>query len=452
MNNNSYTIKLICSFAFAVILCSSCNPNSESKTKSHLTSNFSTVKEYDHLSIAVSNNQIIVNGSPNKSHIANVKVDNIYDNQILIHVGDKLDIVHILKNNSKSYVDLAYTLAKNNGDIAISLNVPGVIDTTIHSHINISNAPACKAEIINGIGARLSKNAHTSNIDSDIRKWLYQQGIKQFDELTIGKMKSYLKELHKTNKHEYTTYTTNEDISLISSFRGIHYKIKSTMKADNYYLFACNTEMEVEEFIEEMIAINFESSTKSLTQSMPCFRSPNASSLNCILLVGINNDGCHQIEPVGLVCIDNNAPIHTQYASFTSNNDFKQITFNKYLFSINHNSIIPNTKGVWRITYGKFQGHTIPYTITWSGDVTKIVIHTGKHKSRTISLSDKTSPYHVSIYTDLIIGDNYIQVDAYDKVGNKNKYDLHIETVGVKNNSPDINIYNDISINNEIWN
>ena len=297
--------------------------------------------------------------------------------------------------------------------------------------------------ITSGLCAKTTSNFEAVDVESDIIKWLYRNHLNNIGDSTINDIRMYLKELNRTSYHEYTT---NQTIPVVRSLKDLQYKISSDLVADHYYLFACSSERDLEDFVEEMVSLKFEESVSSLTQSLSCFRNPSTSGLVCIFLVGINNDWSFQSIPAGLISIDNIKPTFGGHNT-TIYNDKSEIVFENRQIKVTSKSDIPTVSGSIGIKYGKFEGYgymlNVPFTFTFDGDIKKVRIHQTKNQTEEIDLSDKLSPYHVSVSVGLNTGDNYIPIDAIDARGNISTYDLKIPTERIKKDPViETNIYN----------
>lgn len=361
-----------------------------------------------------------------------------------VKANQKISYISLLKENKDFFNDIALLLAKNTGDLTMKLSLSEECDTTVAFHLDIKDTNQYVAQVISGTCAPTTGTFDPSNVESDIIKWLYRKHESNLGDSIINNMRLYLKELNRSN---YKEYSTSHKIPVVNSLRGIEYKITSDLKADHYYLFACNNEKDVEDFVEEMVSVKFESSTNSLNQSMPCFRSSSTSGCACILLVGINNDWSFHFVPVGLICIDNISPMIGGVGGRSIINESSQFTFENKQIKVFAKSTIPVTSGTVGVGFGKFEGYgymlNVPFTFTFSGDVKTIIVHQTKSQTEVIDLSDKTSPYHITIRVGLDTGDNYIPIDAIDACGNKATYDLRISTERIKDNPViENNIYN----------
>ena len=153
------------------------------------------------------------------------------------------------------------------------------------------------------------------------------------------------------------------------------------MQADHYYLFWARDDSELDYLIEWQCTNNFDKGCNTLPSKLQPYRANEISGTYCIFFVGINDDWETQVCPIGLVCIDNEAPIHENFSlpSIRMESDESAITFLKQGIKI----LISSDKkaefeGGVTIKWGAFEGHgnvlRIPYTFSWWGDVRYIRI------------------------------------------------------------------------------
>ena len=417
---------------------SSCN-NTPSSSSGPSSDSFNNAE------LKVEDNSIMVVGNDGKTYNLQIKLGERISYNFPIEANKKASSITILKGNKDYYNDIALILAKGNGSVNVNICLPEVKDTTVTFHINVDDANEYTCNILDGVCAKASGIFDASNIESDIIKWLYRKQENTLSDSTINLMRLFLKELNRT---AYKEYITSDNIPVVASFKDIDYKVSSNLVADYYYLYACQSEKDVEDFVEEMVSVKYESSTNTLNSPMPCFRKLSASGTACIVLVGINKDWSYQIVPAGIVCIDKDKPLIGKQLSSTNNtNTTTDFTFENRRIRIKSKTAAPNTTGRLSVDFGEFQGYgymlNVPFTFTFSGDVQTIVVHKTKDTKETIDLTDKTSPYHITLRVGLDTGDNYIPIDAIDACGNKATYDLKIATERVENNPMiENNIYN----------
>ena len=378
------------------------------------------------------------------------------------------DIVEHLKSNSTQHNMIAYDYAKN-GHLELKIKDNNQLDTTVFIKFpDLNSTKELTASITSGKCLPLVNKGNNDDAASDLKRWLYNNEL-HLDNEKIELMKSVLMSLKSTSLKEFEPKTST-DIPIIKSFSGINYKVTSNMTADYYYLFAGETQEEVEEFITEVVAGDFPHATKSLSNTMNCFRPKNKGGLLYMFLIGINKTWEKQVYPVGVIIIDNIAPniysdnstlisgsSHSASLALLGNREIDtegKVCFPKYNTAIyvnNNTSLYAGTVG---ISTGQFRGDNANFTISFSGDVESITIKREiksnwtwlKPGQKTVNFSGKTSPIHFTYQLDLPIGDNFVPITVKDKRGNVTEYSYKITMVAVEDNNPDINI------NNNIWN
>lgn len=433
MYNNKFILLL--GFVLSTVSLNSCKQTSSSENS----------EPNKALSVSFSDYAITVNGDSSTNYSLHVSIADIVDFDNNTSGSKTFNFRDLIKAKKDYQKGIAYYLATNQGEIPIRFTLKDVIDTTLIYHLNIKNVTQYKATVHQGKCARLSGNYDASYVESDIIKWIYRQKKTNVGDSIVNNMRLYLKELNRTAYYEYIT---NESMPVVPSLKGLEYSISSDMTADNYYLFACTEEKGIEDFVEEMVSLKFEGAVHSLNKPMQCFRAASTSGTACILLIGINNDWSYQIVPIGLICIDDIKPsigINIVRKSFCDTNQF---IFKKNQVRVISKVRNPSFTGAFYYNYGDFQGalyYNIPFTFSWNGDVTKVIMHKSSSSIETINLSNHTSPWHITIKGIMLgIGDNYIPIEVYDACGNVEKYDVSIKTVRIEDDKPKVNIENNI--------
>ena len=391
---------------------------------------------------------------------------------IQIRIGDSIDYKIGVFNNNKTTIhdlllshggfNIAFLLAQNNGNIQVNLSVQDVIDTTITYHLDITDIQEYATKVQSGICAQLVGICDAENMESQIIKYLYKMGKRNVSDEFKNKILLYMQALNKTD--DYSQYVTVQEIPVVTSFKGINYRISSDLVADNYYLFACESEKELDEFVEEMVTLKFEGAVHSLAQPISCYRSPDSSGTICILLVGINNDWTYQIAPVGLICIDNSAP-KINYSVNTNNMLAYEYSFdpvmNHHDLLFTKNKIIvrmpenaPVIEGVVYLSTTGFSGYSnVNFQLYHRGDVKSITLVRENNLARwvgrgkkVIDLQDVSNPYLFSYELNLDFGVNYLPVIVTDLRGNTTEYKHIIPCEPKPDNNPQINIENNINV------
>ena len=407
-------------------------------------------KSNNQSSVAIADGNITISDDSKPSFSLQVKVGDGLSYTRDVKANQKTALLNLLKGNKEAYNDIALLLAKSNGDVKLNLSIVDVLDTTITYHLDVKDASQYSTKVLQGNCANLSGNFDAANVEGDIIKWLYRKNLKNVGDETINNMRLYLQELNRTN---YKVYITRETIPVVTSFQGISYKVTSDLIADNYYLFACKTEKEIEDFVEEMVSIKFDGAVHSLNQAIPCYRGASSSGIICIFLVGIDNDWNYSIAPVGLVCIDNIKPSLVP----TDKTGSGDITLSKNKVKVKMPSKVPTITGFASLDTRNWGGSALScnvnFIVSFGGDAKSLTLvrkgHLAKYLSKgtkVIDLQAETSPYVFTYELHLENGDNYVPVIITDLRGNKTEYKFNVTCVLKPNNNPQINIDNNVNV------
>lgn len=355
-----------------------------------------------------------------------------------------------LLNSHNDKIEIAYIATSGIGHfLPLNIKVSDNIDTTFLFNIEPIEITT-NTSTINGICAPLLLSSNDPNLEMEVKRWLY----KRKENVGDYRIKDMLGIIRALNNSFFNQYITNKDIPTIRDLSNCMYSVKSSMIADHYILCAFSTETELDLFIEETILNDYKNTSKSAGNNMMCYNAGDNNGYKCISLVGINNDWKYQLEPLGLVCLDNIAPNINDYKSHDlSYNDI--ILFKNRIFITLPEKI--NINGYITIDTKNFRGDDAQFVVYWSGDVKSISMkeYKGwdswvgkKEELKTINLTKLSSPHYFICRLDLNIGDNYIPITVTDLRGNKSHINFHIPMVRVNDNNPNININN----NNSVWN
>lgn len=385
-------------------------------------------------------------------HNVKVSIGQITSFSTTLRGGERFNILDSLKHQESKHYELAYTMAQNEGLINAHITIPNKLDTTLQCQFKYSDFLEHKGEITSGEFAKIVNTFDSVYIDPKLRKWVYKNKKVNIGDSLFNDMRLYFRYLSTT---ENTKFVIQGPIPSFkeTNLKGTPYKVSSDMVADNYFLCVCDNDTAIDSFIEEKIARNMSEATKSLETPIAIdLFCKGSSGTMCIFLIGINNDWTSQVLPLGVVSIDDVPPVYdVDFGPLIQHErpDGNELHFPKRGFSIDRSGS-PKVHGWWKMSNGKWEGYgkyiRVPYTFTWEGDVSKLTFDRGDGKIVTINLEDKQSPYHIDIICKIETGDNYYEVKAYDKLGNSSKYDYYIGAKEVKNESPQINI------DNNIWN
>lgn len=360
-----------------------------------------------------------------------------------------LDVVRKCKDKNKT----ALQAFKNKNVLQIKVIVENEIDTTYNYRIS----PYYEDDVtfsISGQCAPLISKFSNKTQAIDMKKWLFRKG-EHLDNENIHLLCGLVNQLSKTTQTEYITSST---IPVIHSFSGLKYKVNSSIQADYYVLYACNSTKDIHKFVEDVISNDFDLCVKKLGGGMNCYRKSKSNGYKCICLVAINKDWSYKIQPLGLVAIDNLPPI-TAITSYED--DILSINFqNKVKVILPSDK--PQINGFCDVSIAHSDGNgvecNVSFQIVFAGDVKSVTIKrtkqlcydswTHKIENKVVDLTDKSSPYIFTYTLHFADGDNYIPVIVEDNHGNKREFELTKRAKFVRDNSPSISIDNNINIDN----
>lgn len=422
-----------------LICCSSCNNGNTASRHPKSVIGFTT----DTLSIDnISNKNISISVQKEKV----ISMVGCKENAISLSL---LDVIRKCKDKN----EIALQALKNNNALQIKVVVENEIDTVYNYNIS----PYYDEDAIFSISGKcaplVSKFSNPTQT-VDIKKWLFRKK-EHLDNANIHLLHGLVNQLSKTNTIEYVT---NSTIPVIHSFSGLKYNVNSSIVADYYVLYACSSTKEIEEFVEDVISNDFDLCSKVLGGGMDCYRKSNSNGYKCICLVAINSDWSYKIQPLGLIAIDNLAPV-TSLSSYEG--DVSSIKFpNNVIVFFPSNK--PQINGVCDVLITNSSGNgiecNVSFQITFAGDVKSVTVKrtkklcydswTHKIENKVIDLTGKSSPYTFTYMLHLTDGDNYIPIIIEDNHGNKREFELNERAEFVRNNAPSINIDNNINIDN----
>lgn len=435
MSNNISIILL----ALLLFCCSSCN-------------NSNTVSRHSKSVVGFTTDTLSIDNISNKNISISVQNENVIamlgckENAISLSL---LDIIRKCKDKK----EMALRALKNNNALQIKVVVENEIDTVYNYNISPYYGKETVFTISGQCAPLVSGFSNPTQV-VDIKKWLFRKN-EHLDDANIHLLRGLVNQLSKTNTIEYVT---NSIIPVIHSFTGLKYKVNSSIVADYYVLYACSSTNEVEEFVEDIVSNDFDLCSKTLEGDMDCYRKSNSNGYKCICLIAINNDWNYKIQPLGLIAIDNMAPV-TNLSSYEGDISFIDFPNNiKVLFP----SEKPNINGICDVSITNSSGNgiecNVSFRVLFAGDVKSVTIKRTKklcydnwyHKieNKVIDLTNKMSPYTFTYMLHLKDGDNYIPVIVEDNYGNKREFELNERAEFVYRDSHDINIHNNIDIYN----
>ena len=376
--------------------------------------------------------------SINKKEVVNKHYSDVY----------RASISSILKGYG-SNLDIAFMAVSGKSiGIPLSIKVDNANDTIVYAAIEpleIKKNTSC----IHGKCAQLIPAELNPEQEFYIKKWLFRKN-KQIAQYKIDQMIGILA---KINSNGISDYVTNEAIPVLKNFASETYQVTSEMHADHYILYASNSDEEIKDFVAEIVANNFELTSTSLGTSMKCYRKIGSDGYKCIMLIGINDDWSYNVEPLGLVAIDNTPPRQSKALSSD---------MNQMLLKGNKRVVIPKSKpmidGMANVSVSNWDGNglecNVTFNVQFSGDAKSITVvrnkklcYSGEHRveNKVVNLSDKESPYVFTYTLHFENGNNLIPIIVEDYHGNKNEYTINVLAKFVWKAS-DVQIDNNINV------
>lgn len=167
----------------------------------------------------------------------------------------------------------------------------------------------------------------------------------------------------------------------------------------------------------------------------------------------INDDWSYNIEPLGLVAIDNTPP--------TLDNSIPHTT-NTITLKGNKRVVFPKDKpqidGQAHVAVSNWDGNgvecNVSFIVTFSGDAKAITIvrnrklcYPGEHRveNKVVNLSGKDSPYMFTYTLHFEGGNNIIPIIVEDYHGNRNEYTINVHAKFTRKTS-NVQIDNNINV------
>lgn len=339
-------------------------------------------------------------------------------------------LLTLIRQSNANKREIALIASKNNNFLPVRVIIGESIDTILKVEIK-AYFPTNENSSIRGNCAQLTNVfAHTDN-SIDMKKWLF----KRKEHLTEEQIQNTIGIYNELSRNNFIELSTSQDIPVIKSFAGLSYKVNSSKNADYYILYACSSPNEIEDFVGEIIANDFELCSTTLNQPLSCFRASNSNGYKCICLIAIDKDWNYTIEPLALVAIDNVAP---------SRKPIDKKNIDQMVFPHNIKVHFPKNKpeiyGYADVAVVNSNGNGIACNVTFimyfSGDVKSITVkrthelcyysrfigydeETPGPKSFTYMTKDLKSPHTFNIKLHLEDGDNFIPYVIEDNHGNK---------------------------------
>lgn len=326
----------------------------------------------------------------------------------------------------------AYSLITK-GYVPIHVNIDNKVDTIFVRNVELAPDNNLYAIVKSGKICPIEKYYLSKKGQKILSEWLGDDNFVTAFEL--GKMMTrFHPNYYIAVNRDYTN--NGENVPVLKNFVGQKYRIESNLKADKYYLYAPVNSSDLKDFIQDMIDNGFPSAAENLSSPLSCFREKGEGGRFVVFLIGINDNGSYSTIPIGIVAIDNVAPVVNHYSFghiYNCNLDLYGVPWG-----------LPNVQEEVTISNGQFRGNDALFEIEFDSGIESISIKREIHhdymryryrpETKTIKLSDKESPYRFRYVLDLFIGDNYIPMTITDKFGNTTNYTHKITMREIKDN------------------
>lgn len=406
-----------------------------------------TEKSQEVPSLSITKDSVFVSNTSDVQHKLTVSILN--DNILSEDIGKNksLSLLDLAKKCSDKR-ELALTAVKNANTIPVNIKIDELIDTLVYYTIEPYNEEETSFSISGQCAPLVSKLSSASR-SVDLKKWLFRKQAHLEDD----QVKVFTGLVNQLARSKTTEYVTNSAMPVLHNFAGVKYNVKTNMEGEYFVLFAAKSSKEIDKFVEEVVANDFELCSKSPSGAMSCYRDVNSNGYMCISLIAIKKDWSYKIQPLGLVAIDN--------VVISQGNDANISSFN---FPNNVKVLLPEEKpeifGTCNVRSASGGGNGIECNVTFhiiqSGDIKSITVKrtkklcydswTHKVENRVVYTKDIGSMHSFTMMLHLVDGDNYIPVVIEDNHGNKTEFELNERASFTRSNAPSINIDNNVNI------
>lgn len=357
---------------------------------------------------------------------------------------------------------IALFALRNNNELSIRVNISDIVDTTYTVKLQPEEGDSI-APIISGNCARLVSNASSKASTETLKRWLFKRKEFVSDSL-LAQMSGLVRTLCKKDITRYEAQGSVPVTKTLGTF-----SVKSGIKADYYALLACTSDQNITSFVEDCVAKDFKFAKTNLDGELTCYKMGEPNGFLCICLVTINNDWSYKAYPLGAIILDNIPPIilnqtrfititKETYDAYLKNNykaNFDNIYLNKKSEVVIIPENIPKIAPLLSVRIGQFEGSmyslSMPFTIEF-GDAADIASLTIKHPksnevAKTVELQGEKSPYSFRCsLSGMEYGENYIPIVVTDLRGNTSTFKYRQDCQKVENNSPQVNIDNNVNV------
>lgn len=350
--------------------------------------------------------------------------------------------------------EIALSAVKNFNKIPINIKIGESVDTLVSYTIEPYNEEETLFSISGQCAPLVSEFSSTTR-SVEHKRWLFRKKAYLEDE-QVEVFTGLVNQLSRSNS---TEYVTNSTIPVLHNLADIKYNVHTNMDGEHFVLFAAKSSKEIDEFVEEVVANDFELCSENSSGTMSCYRDINSNGYMCISLIAIKNDWSYNIQPLGLIAIDNMAP-----------NEGRDDNITSFSFPNNVNVILPTDKpeiyGQANIRVLNWDGNglwcNVTFLINAEGDVKSITVERTKELcnyypylgytdgvkplKQTFLMKDVGANHTFNLKLHFEDGDNYIPFMIEDYHGNVTKGQIIQRAEFVRSNTPSINIDNNVNV------
>lgn len=381
----------------------------------------------------------------------------------------------IIKGAAQKRKEIALNAAKNNYVHKIRLQINDVVDTMFEYRQSLTEILDDNISFA-GFGAPLVRKSHKTDIEKELRVWLYRKG-EHIDDSLFNIFRLIYSELSFNGDNEYIPVG---NIPVVHDINGYKYKVKSSIQADYYAIVACQGQAFIDQFIEQVVGNNFAGISTSLSTPLICHYKKGTSGYRNVFLLCINKDWSYKQFPLATFALDNSAPESHFYDDSGSpyrsiyNHHNNNTSGMKEPTSLSYDNRIkvlypeskPKIYGGALVSITNWDGNGLECNVTFcielNGDAKSATIQRRgdlcfreygggyyfRQEDKVIYAKDHKEPYTFTYKMHFDNGDNIIPVIVEDYNGNKYKGSITVKAQFVRDNTPSINIDNNIDIYN----
>lgn len=393
-----------------------------------------------------------------------------------LNAHKEFNLSQVVKGNNTNRKDIALNAAKNDFTHEIRFQINDVFDTVFNYRQTITEIPDENISFT-GFGAPLVRKSQKSNVDKELRVWLYRKQ-EHLDDTLFDNFRMIYSELSLTGDNEYVPVGS---IPVVHDIEGYKYKVTSDIQADYYAVVACQDQAYINQFVEQAVGNNFTGLSSSLSSPLTCHYRKGTSGYRNVFLLCINKDWTYKQIPLATFALDNSAPepsfydassrlartrYYYQNENTSSKSEPSSLSY-KNRIRVSYPSNKPKIFGDASVLITNWDGNGLECNVTFqvelSGDTKSATIqrrgelcyydkYLGYHfkpEDKVIYAKDHKGAYTFTYKMHFDGGDNIIPIIVEDYNGNKHKGSITVNAEFVRSNAPSINIDNNIDIYNE---